>query len=866
MKNIIKKISILLLLVISFITELTPIKAVIVTSDTDGNSVAYDLYACSSWMNEGCGNISDNFVVRATIVNGGRNRIEGTRTLEFYPINTAYSDYIYHGEASDYDLAAKDTSINQYDQQWIDFGTSNFVFTSDQTTAIKLDEGVSENIKKYGIYMGYNQDDRDNIEVYDLRRETFISFISYLQEEINVPGIGHVNFLDFFYHESGFAAHLGYPDEWHGTHNNEINNEIAAGNYYIILEPVFEVSLTYNGVEHRVKGTAKQLAKVMYNSSREIWYWPMYNSSFMYNMFCGFRDYSGTFGLNTGYNDRCTDIDEHFNVTTDWNQEIAEKKRSCDTEIGYAKTDACNSYHKAEKKAGQIQVRTNGPRSIEYVYEALGSFDNSVGVNILDLSEIVRSNPPQIEERNVELNNRCEYEVNLCNNNATYESKLKSDDIFHCIYPSEIGISSDDINNYAFHVDNTDLWCYDDVKYDFTDLFNAYNNNSSLKTNQLALLPNGRLNVKRTCYSSHQEDFRTFLGSTDPNGANFQDTFVLNFNGTNYNYTRDGQRYQFDNGNIRKNDFLFDEYVETPQYENKEYYKYMTEFNYDIKPSSGTDGKKTNINIIDFSISESLGNTNKIIEVNETTMDGKLIYISKNKQTGYYNNKLSASGSGNTGTIGNSYGMGNKLYMNLKDGQDEELSSKERKEYTSRAYEKTSTSQEGNVITHLTLKNDYKLTRTTNPYCTFQTQISDDDIFGDGIIFRTISLSNPFPARDGTARIPGENWLGKNTNHVYDFITNNRGVKEEKLYSEKQPLYTITLDTQTMTAIREYNKSFSYKDLSISCTEGTGRECVSSFLRNHNLIKSSNISGTCAGDVNSSTFYSCADKTVASGG
>ena len=119
------------------------------------------------------------------------------------------------------------------------------------------------------------------------------------------------------------------------------------------------------------------------------------------------------------------------------------------------------------------------------------------------------------------------------------------------------------------------------------------------------------------------------------------------------------------------------------------------------------------------------------------------------------------------------------------------------------------------------------------------------------MIYRPINLNYPFPGKDGNGRTPGLNW---NIEAINQYITNNRNVKTDAVYST-EPLYTIKLDSSKIKAIREYNKTHAYDDFELDCTEGTGTECISKFLRDYDLITS----GTCK-DVTKDNFYSCADK------
>lgn len=143
---------------------------------------------------------------------------------------------------------------------------------------------------------------------------------------------------------------------------------------------------------------------------------------------------------------------------------------------------------------------------------------------------------------------------------------------------------------------------------------------------------------------------------------------------------------------------------------------------------------------------------------------------------------------------------------------------------------------------------------------------------GKKIIYRTISLQNPFPGYSAlkTSRIgltigmfndtvagryPGTNWNGVQT--VKSKILNNRNVDGDAVYS-KEPLYTIILDGQAIQTIRNYNDSRktkgSYADFNLSCKLNNSSACISNFLRDYNLISS----GTCKNISNSgSNFYTC---------
>lgn len=148
------------------------------------------------------------------------------------------------------------------------------------------------------------------------------------------------------------------------------------------------------------------------------------------------------------------------------------------------------------------------------------------------------------------------------------------------------------------------------------------------------------------------------------------------------------------------------------------------------------------------------------------------------------------------------------------------------------------------------------------------------------IIYRTISLENPFPSKDADStvtqnlrigmfndtikgRYPGANWNGEQL--VKNKILNNRGYDGSAIYNEATPLYTINLDAKAIKAIRSYNKRQvdGYADFTLKCTDGA--YCISSFLRSGitradgtNMLDSG--SSTCAGASNKITFNSCYKK------
>lgn len=107
---------------------------------------------------------------------------------------------------------------------------------------------------------------------------------------------------------------------------------------------------------------------------------------------------------------------------------------------------------------------------------------------------------------------------------------------------------------------------------------------------------------------------------------------------------------------------------------------------------------------------------------------------------------------------------------------------------------------------------------------------------GIDVIYRQISLDNPFPNDDGKGRDTGANWCydydcGNNNTTVETYITNNRGVQTEEIYKDLDPLYKIVLTPSIIKEIRKYNDATSYDDFNFVC-DSNGENCKSNFIRN----------------------------------
>ncbi|MDD3187163.1 MAG: hypothetical protein PHD02_01665 [Bacilli bacterium] len=116
--------------------------------------------------------------------------------------------------------------------------------------------------------------------------------------------------------------------------------------------------------------------------------------------------------------------------------------------------------------------------------------------------------------------------------------------------------------------------------------------------------------------------------------------------------------------------------------------------------------------------------------------------------------------------------------------------------------------------------------------------VEDDteEFGGIRLIYRPISLSNPFPGFDAEGRLTGSNWCdgdncaGDETNSLVEkYILNNRNTETESVYDKEEPMYQITLTPSLINQIRDYNETHSYDDYDLYCVDG--KDCQSEFIK-----------------------------------
>lgn len=139
---------------------------------------------------------------------------------------------------------------------------------------------------------------------------------------------------------------------------------------------------------------------------------------------------------------------------------------------------------------------------------------------------------------------------------------------------------------------------------------------------------------------------------------------------------------------------------------------------------------------------------------------------------------------------------------------------------------------------------------------------------GIDVIYRTIDLEDPFPGQNAENRNTGANWCSYNIKtQTIDCKYNNQTVKNyvtrernnikngSKVYDENHILYEVTLDSQSIQRIRDYNDDNKYDDWKLTCKDN-GKACISEFLNSE-----VDVSGLCDNAEGKDSFYAC-DKDV----
>lgn len=824
----------------------------------DGNGNYLEGFGCYSVF--GCNVWDVELGYRISLVDSTGKLIDNTYTIEFNSVSTGKNALATTSQQSNTFYSGDNYGhTSSYNKLY--FGSS-IVGTENQDSNYNM---------IHNVYLGDTSGDK---------RVGLINYIKSLEKGIgvydNLNSKIEISFIDYFLKVSN------YTDNYDTTSNTTVLRKLSDKDYYLLIEPVYEyakcVATDDVGGEFKQDidnefgcyymanhGTPKQLASYFTSSSD----------------YENLRKYYGYHRLSVGYDNDI--LNTHMcNFYSDQNVPFLKGDNSRCKGSGYFSHYAFDTI----ERVGGACIYTN---KYGFTYDIYGiyttgcvdgrnilrqSFKNAsyylddladrysmYGVNVISLTEIVKE---------IETAYNCNISISNCNNDSfIFSSELLATDIdgspvspYNCIYPVNDDIKAQTSKYISNYVDEK-LWCYDDVTYDFSGVKEVLDGGKYI-TNQLLEIPSGKLKVKRTCYAAPSSDINNpfdgqfddtlkYLFTNDTNIEKYQKEFVLDFNNKSYKFviqnnvinntdgtdhihsgvTNNGKNY---NRIISYNKEYKPSYVE---YSGTFYYEYYLENEY----KHMVDNLLINLNDYTLIDSDDLFlNDYKIVD---TQFDSSSIIRIPSNPNGEYSTAVTVNLSPSLQQNSESYGLSNGIFRNTN-------------------FNSGGSSIDGNAVVDSNVILDYSVSIGDSSSCKANFEIDD---YGDIAVFRTISLSNPFPARDGTSRMPGVNWFNESKNYVDTYITNNRDVKEDEVYN-LEPIYTITLDTSTMINIRNYNKSHSYTDFSLVCNITAGQECYSSFLRDTSYISSDNFGGKCK-DVEDvallKEIFECAVKNISGG-
>ncbi len=810
------KKKLIILTIAMFFLNILNIQALNLGEVTDGkSSIVPNISPCAGQA-DGCAWYSQDFIVRVSLVDKNLNLVPGTKTVEFSPLNPYFS-----GNYETYDVDKSNSDYGYYQRTRIvyNFIGSHSVHVNGNVTG-RQPQYMSD--KGYRVYLGFGKDKAvaNNSSDYEQNRRNFIKFVTRSEHGIYVQDIDKkVDFLSFFLKVSG------YDNLWDST--DIIEKQIDLGKnheYYLVIEPVYSYGVHSNGKDYTARGTAKQLAAAWTQakgSVRDMMWIGGINLGVRYNHVCNFMD----------YNDKYVQLVKNLNVNYLIPNPSAEQlvKKYTPKQIVQMYGGYCRNWDVMDK------LEAN------FIMGLLSTPQSGFGVNVIDITEVME---PRIKASEAS----CTLSIDSCAKDV--ENNVESNDDFYirtkltntkgnlenCILPKVA--TEQQLDEYIYHVGegNNQLWCYDDITYDFSNL-KKYLKDNTFTTNQLMEIPKGKLKVERTCYATSENMENTgYLEQVfvaDP--AEYQTNFIFNFNNKELIFERNTNKYKDEAENYkRESECTKGRRNDQCEYKNK----YTSTFYYDYELKDSFSGNQLNINISNLSLNNDIKNTNSIEFITQY-QDSKVLRVDNSFSDGTYTNKLSTQ-------LTNGYGLTNKMYNKLLS------KTTNKKTINNNTDDEIEINRLDNNKVSETLQINFEQNRKKT--CNVETTINQTPTNGPtqipNTMFRVISLTNPFPARDGTSRLPGYNWLSKTDNNVYTYIENNRNIKSEnkdagaEAIYQKEPLYTIALTPSTMVKIREYNKSHTYSDFDMTCENGTGRMCIDNFIRDNKYLPS--IEGTCS--------------------
>ena len=486
--------------------------------------------------------------------------------------------------------------------------------------------------------------------------------------------------------------------------------------------------------------------------------------------------------------------------------------------------------------------------------------NKGVGMSVYDWTEILQTRDSLTCGVDVSINECGESSIYEATRNGTTNNK-------ECI-----------VDNAAYsYIEGCNLYCSDEITTNFNGFYGNFRGNNVLGAirsgKYLSINSNPKITIKKTCYQS-----KTSNECPDVSGS-FRNKLNNDYRTNKIYLTIDGKKYEFiGNSSITNNGYS----SATITYEYKldeNVNKYIDigtmkgilnpndkTYNNDgptIITSKGTYGKYK----YSFDVSET--------PLNKYTSSSSALRKLKNTQSERYDftnnitiNYTSVSGDKKTNYTNDD--LKNTTCTYVKYNPDEGCICPENKccdSITCEVLEECPPDPDGNDCTctgKYGCYNDGKCTPIPDPTPGDKDGECDPDkkvCFPD-IIYRPISLVEPFPGINGDKRTPGNNWnkvIKTSNGKVYSYgdyyIRNRRGYKDYEIY-QAEPLYVIKLDGAKIQAIRKYNDKHNYNDFELTCING--ENCISKFLRGTAQDFSINLieSGTCK-NINNYNFNSC---------
>lgn len=662
-----------------------------------------------------------------------------------------------------------------------------------------------------------------------------------------------ISFFDYFLHMCGYLPNeRDSLDSYRFQATPNKYSELWTNNYYLIAEPLYELEYNINLQSGATKlyGTISEFAYQLKNNFAKDGSWV--GGHYNYGVEGGLTGelWGATANFCTLYNDGIKEF----------------SRRGVKLENGLcapmvAATHLSNPKIYSPEQYNECSRNTDNFPSNEMRYCYAASKDYGYGVSTISVNRIIanpgtvtppRVKPPEEEPPRIqpqEIKTSAEVLLDLCaSKDGKISFSLKFDDLEslldtfesipnpqnHRTFKKQLFVVNDNPDQVD---DNDKIYCFDNVTYDFINLKTKMN--SDLRNISEISFKTPTLEVDRTCIYRNIKADNPEANNPEPKfiddmKRDYNKNITVNMLGNQYEFipyglNSDGNYgFQISNESIVEHDGSPVYFSDGKQYATKtatlKTYYYL-ENDSNIIPNYG-------------------GEISIPIFYNTLTSDG---YVDFGNQVF----KLFGS-SNNLLELLSEMGEGQARNVSRKVGND-------------------------TYITTYTYQNQDGGIEVKNLQCGFKTNIQNYNPT-DYVRFRTIALDNPFPARDGSSRLPSKNWLSDEKNNVYDYIVANRGVKYydrmltldyvnasnasgEDMYSSNniKPMYTITLTPETMKKIRKYNETHQYDSMYHDTSENINnnnayllncnsnkRECFSTFLRNQDFIPNEALNGVCS--------------------